>query len=143
MTALVDTNLLVALAVESHKFHADAGSLFAFTSDFVIAAHSLAELYNTLTRPAMYDWPAAEALRLVEQLSARFDVRTLTASQYLGGLARFAALGGVGPRVYDFMIGQVAVVHRIDTIVTSNVRDFAPLFPLLKIITPSAFLETF
>jgi predicted nucleic acid-binding protein len=142
LTALVDTNLLVALAVERHRFHPDAQRLVAATTDFLVSGHSLAELYNTLTRPSTYAWHPTQAARFVEMLSARFSIRTLTAEQYIEGVARFAILGGAGPRIYDFMIGQVAVVYRLDTIVTSNVRDFTPLFPILNVLTPAQYLET-
>ncbi len=142
MTALVDTNLLVSLAVESHILHRDAERLFDVSSDFMVAGHSLAEFYNTLTRPSMYGWPTAQAALFVDQLCARFTIRTLTVEQYVDGVARFAKLGGVGPRIYDFMIGQVAVAHHLHTIVTSNVRDFAPLFPGLSVLTPAQYLET-
>jgi predicted nucleic acid-binding protein len=142
LTALVDTNLLVSMAVESHKFHRDTEQLFAATTDFMIAGHSLAELYNTLTRPSIYDWPPTQAARFIEQLHNGFTIRTLTVDQYTDGIALFARRGGVGPRVYDFMIGRVAVVHHLDTIVTSNVRDFAHLFPDLTVLTPTQYLET-
>lgn len=142
MTALVDTNLLVALAVESHRFNPDASRLFASSAEFMIAAHSLAELYNTLTRPAMYAWPPMQAARFVEQLATRVSVRSLSTDQYLDAVQRFALSAGIGPRIYDFLIGEVAVLHQLNVIVSMNVRDFAPLFPTLAIRTPAQYLET-
>jgi hypothetical protein len=71
-------------------------------------------------------------------------MRVLTlAPQTLVEITRnFALQDGKGPLIYDWLIGQHAVKHDIDTIVTWNIRHMRPLFPHLRVITPAEFLES-
>jgi len=45
-------------------------------------------------------------------------------------IRRFAAAGRVGPLLYDALIGEVARMHHIGTILTWNTRHMAGLFPI-------------
>lgn len=63
----------------------------------------------------------------------------LTPGQMLDAIRRYAASGGVGPRLYDLLIGQAAVHHAIPTIVTWNVGHMQSLFPGLKVVDPASF----
>lgn len=146
MKALFDSTVLVAELVENHVHHEpsrlalDAGG----DDEIVVASHSLAECYNQLTRPRPrgYAYETGIVARAINDMAGRVDVRTLSLEQTADALRQFAKLGGRGARVYDFLIGQVAVVHEVETIVTWNCTHFAPLFPTLRILTPSQFLET-
>jgi len=48
--------------------------------------------------------------------------------------------GGVGPRLYDRLIGEVALAHGIETIVTWNVGHMRTLFPALVVAAPNEAL---
>jgi predicted nucleic acid-binding protein len=143
LAALLDSNVVIACVAEAHEHH--VSSLAVVTElepgSFAIAAHSLAEAYATLTRAgAPFRFTAEEAGSALESLRAVASLVGLTPSQTFDTIRRYAANGGVGSRLYDALIGQVAVVHRIPVIVTWNVRHMSPLFPRLIVATPQRFL---
>ena len=145
MKALFDSNVLVAELVENHVHH-EASRLALETcrdDEITISAHSLAECYNQLTRPRPrgYAFGTDIVSRAIADMSARVDVKTLSLQQQVDSLQQFARLGGRGARVYDFLIGQVAALYALDTIVTWNTADFVALFPRLRVLTPMQFLE--
>ena len=137
---LVDSNVFVAAIAETHDRHAPS---FAFIEANVgriaLSAHSLSEAYNMLTRPAGRGFGlepnlVSHALRTMRD---RHRLIGLTPAQTLDAIGRFAGMGGIGPRLYDFLIGRAAVVHGWRTIVTWNVRDIHGLFPGLRVATPA------
>ena len=146
MKLLFDSNVLVAELIEDHVHHQPSQLALkaAAGSARIVAAHSITECYSVLTRaaPRGYALGTASVGRALAHLSGRVQVRTLTTEQSLASILQFAQLGGRGPRLYDFLIGQVAALNGIDTIVTWNTRDYFPLFPTLRIMTPIELLET-
>ena len=60
----------------------------------------------------------------------------LTPVQTLEAVRLYAAGGNVGPRLYDWLIGQTAVQHGVGHIITWNVGHFRGLFPGLRVETP-------
>lgn len=113
-------------------------------ASIVVASHSLAECYNQLTRGGSksYAFHPIDAARAMSDRAARVSVRSLSSDQLVRSLSQFAGLGGRGPRLYDFLIGQVAALNAIPMIVTWNTPHFTPLFPQLRIVTPTELLET-
>lgn len=63
----------------------------------------------------------------------------LTPGQTFEATGRYAASGGTGPRLYDALIGEAAVLHGIPGIVTWNTGHMRGLFPNLDMLTPEAF----
>ena len=63
----------------------------------------------------------------------------LTAAQTFEAIGAYAASGGIGPRLYDALIGGAAVAHGIPSIVTWNVGHMRGLFPNLDVLTPETF----
>ncbi len=49
--------------------------------------------------------------------------------------------GGIGPRLYDRLIGEAAVAHAIPRILTWNVGHMRGLFPNLVVTTPTDFVS--
>lgn len=107
-----------------------------------VAAHSYAETHSTLTRRGPHSpfrftaeeaWAALASVRVTTQLIG------LTPAQTFETVRNYAAAGGVGPRLYDRIIGETAVVHGIPTIVTWNVGHMRGLFPALNVRTPLQF----
>ena len=136
---LIDTNVLVAALVADHIHHETSVEclLRLPASLTVAAAHSLAECYSTLTRiNGLYRYPAVEAWTATANLATRIRFVALTAPQTLDAVRRFSALG-IGPRLYDYLIGASGELAGAQTIVTWNVRHFGALFPELKIVTPA------
>lgn len=139
---LLDTSVLVASAIPEHPHHLESIAVFDTDDAFSVAAHSLNEFYNTVTKARFYDWSPQKALSVIDRFAHVLALRTLTADESLSGLAAFAKLEGKGARVFDYMIGHHAVVYSIAGLITMNDRDFRPLFPRLKIFTPAQYLET-
>ena len=142
MRSLVDSNVLVANFDESHIHHGPSYEFLEAIADdrIIISAHSLSEAFNKLTRGVpTIAFPATQVLAALRDLRLRCAVHALTVEQTLSAIAEFARTGGRGPRLYDFLIGQVAVLHGANCIVTWNVRDMAPLFPTLTVVAPSDF----
>ena len=140
--ALVDSNALIAIVATEHQHHEASlrfGALFQ-RARFAVADHSFAGAYNTLTRagpqgPARFT--PDEAIAVLEDLHRRVDLLGLRPSQVFDGLRRYALAGGVGPRLNDKSIGDVAVFHGIGTIATWNRNHMIGLFPTLTVKTPS------
>lgn len=143
--ALLDSNVVIAILAEAHEHHSASLALVTEgnAAAYAISAHSYAEAYNTLTRrgdraPFRFDadeaWAALKSLRAVTKLVG------LTPSQTFDVVRAFSSTGGVGPRLYDALIGEAAIVHDIPCIVTWNTRHVGELFPSLDVLTPYSFL---
>jgi predicted nucleic acid-binding protein len=143
--ALLDSNVVIAILAEEHEHH--AASLALVTEGdavaYAISAHSYAETYNTLTRRgdrAPFCFTAAEAWAALESLRAITRLVGLTPSQTFSVVRAFANAGRIGSRLYDALIGEVAIVHDIPCIVTWNTRHMRALFPSVDVETPHGFL---
>lgn len=135
---------MVAILAEAHEHHATSLALLAGPKRdrFAVSAHSYAEAYSTLTRGgerALFGFSAGEAWAALASLRAITGLVGLTAAQTFEAIGLYADSGGVGPRLYDALIGGAAVMHGIPGIVTWNVGHMRGLFPTLKVLTPEAF----
>lgn len=145
---LIDSNVFVAASDIDHQHHPQSFELLdsAQTRDFATSIHCLSEFYNGATRPASRGGsarPPKDVADAVARYAGEVEVLQLSQTQHIAALMFFARRSGIGPLVYDFLIGQVAVVHSIPLIVTWNVRHFAPLFPTLRVATPEMLLQEF
>ena len=141
---MLDSNVVVAILAEAHEHHAASLALLAepTRAHFAISAHSYAEAYSTLTHRgerAPFGFTAAEAWAALASMRAITGLIGLTAAQTFEATGQYAASGGIGPRLYDALIGGAAVVHGIPSIVTWNVGHMRSLFPNLDVLTPEAF----
>ncbi|MGI4877146.1 MAG: type II toxin-antitoxin system VapC family toxin [Janthinobacterium lividum] len=141
---LIDSNVLVAGLVRDHEHHAEAALLFSADPlpQIIVAAHSHAEAFVTLTRrgggmPHAYD-PARVIVGLAEIRSITTLV-AMTAEQTIDAIERFADIG-VGARLYDYLIGRTAVLHGAKAIVTFNTGHMRALFPGVAVATPGEWL---
>ena len=144
-SALLDSNVVVAAVAATHQHHAPSAALFAAneTRRFAVAAHSYAEALVTLTKRGPggpFRWPAAEAWLVLQSIVAETTLLGLTPAQTLGAVRSYAEGGGIGPRLYDRLIGEVAVHHAIPRIITWNVAHMQGLFPELVVQTPTQLL---
>ena len=107
---------------------------------FAAPVHCLSEFYNIATRSVIRGgsgMPAADAYAATAQYAVMIEILGLGVDQHLEAIRQFAAGGRTGAQLYDFLIGQVAVLHNISTIVTWNVKHMAALFPQLRVVKPS------
>lgn len=143
MKALFDTSVLVAAMVEDHPQHerclpwlqrARAGKL-----DFLVAAHTLAELFAVLssypTRPRLA--PAVAARLVRENVSDGARVIGLSTSDYEAVIREMAAMSLAGGVVYDALIARAARKAGAERLLTLNPRDFLRVWPGgAAVITP-------
>jgi len=138
---LFDSNILVAALFEGHPhYSASVGLVAAATIDStMIAAHSLAETYSTMTRHNRpYRLSGPDAAAAIDIVAAGSRIVSLSPGQTVDAVRKFSAIG-IGPRLYDYLIAATAEAFGASTIVTWNTRDFDGLFPALRVVTPEAF----
>jgi predicted nucleic acid-binding protein len=146
LKVLIDSNVLVAALDQDHVHFAPSALLIErVRHSAVIATHSLAEAYNHLTRERPIGPVASPALvtTAVRTLAAASICRALNHDETVTAIDSFAKQGGRGARLYDYLIGQVAILEQVDALATWNVRHFTALFPTLRVLTPADYLETF
>jgi predicted nucleic acid-binding protein len=130
LRVLFDTSVLVAAMIEGHADHdrclpwLERGHRGGF--EFLVAAHSVAELYAVLsTYPTRPRLSAALAARLVrENVAAKAHVIALTGADHNAVVAQLAAQAIVGGAVYDALIARAAHKGKADRLLTLNPRDF-------------------
>lgn len=138
--ALLDSNVVIALVSEAHEHHgASIALMTGETRRFAVASHSYAEAYATLTRrtpAAPFRWPAEDAWATLESVAAATTLVGLTPAQTFDTIRSYAATGSIGARLYDRLIGQVAVQYGIGRIITWNVGHMRDLFPQVEVCDP-------
>lgn len=138
---LLDSNVLVAAAEAAHVHHAPSAALFASGGPgrFAVAAHTHSEVFSTLTRrgsAGAYQRDPEDVWRVVESFARATVLVGLTPAQTLDAIRAYARSGGIGPRLYDRLIGQSAIHSGIGRIITWNVAHMRGLFPALEVVTP-------
>jgi len=127
-----DTSVLVAAISVPHMHHArsQAAYLSAAKANFSCAAHSLAEVYSTLTRfPGKQRMTCEQALLFVEEIRQRFTAVALDEDEYWSAINDSAAQGVTGGTIYDALIARCAVKAKAGTLFTWNVAHFRRLGP--------------
>jgi predicted nucleic acid-binding protein len=128
MKAFFDTSVLVPTFYGDHVHH--QASLKRFIqydkSTACCGAHTLAEVYSTLTRmPGKHRISAEQAILFIGSIRERLALIALTGEQYGDALEAAAALGIVGGAIYDAMLAHCAIKAKAETIFTWNVRHYA------------------
>jgi len=116
--------------VEVHEHHERSFALFAGADrkSACCAAHSLAELYATLTRlPGKARLSADQALLFLDSVEERLEIVSLDVRKYRLAIQHAAAAGIVGGTIYDSLIGWCALKARATRIYTWDVADFQRL----------------
>ena len=135
MKVIFDTSFLIAGMVEAHPSHnralpwlrkAKAGDL-----EFLVATHTLAELYAVLTSlpvtPRISPGTAARLIREDVEIPAKLI--SLSPSDYGAVIRRLSDLGLSGGVVYDALIARAAQKAKVDRLLTANPEDFKRVWP--------------
>ena len=143
--ALLDSNVIIASVAAEHDDHLPSVVLFERypVKSFAVAAHSVAESYVMLTRRgprAPFAWDAQDAWSALETVANATQLVGLSPAAGLDGVRLYASQGIIGARLYDWLLGQSAVLARIPAIVTWNVGHLAGLFTVLAVQTPEEFV---
>ncbi len=135
MRVLFDTSVLVAAMVQAHARHQDARPwlerALAGDIDFLVSAHTLAELFSVLTGlPTSPRTTPGTARRLIrENVEHPASIVPLTARDYAAVLNDMGELGLSGGVVYDALIARAARKASADRLLTLNPDDFRRVWP--------------
>jgi predicted nucleic acid-binding protein len=127
MTFLCDTTVLFAASDAAHQHHQLSLALVtrATPSNSFVAAHSLAELYATLSgRPAPRMRRVDQVLEAVEHASRSFTPVSLDLDDYLWVMRHVAGVEARSGQIYDALILKCAERADVETVYTWNTRHF-------------------
>ena len=119
--------MLIPVFIEDHEHH--ERSLRAFVDadkkQDCCAAHSLAEVYSTMTRlPGRRRLSGEQVLLFLENIRERLSLVTLTGDEYHAAIKDAAEAGVVGGTIYDALIARCAVKAKAEAVYTWNTRHF-------------------
>ena len=142
MREFFDTSVLVAAFLGDHPHHEASAKVFAGAGkkQSACGAHTLAELYSTLTSLPLKPMIAPEqALLFLEDVRSRLTVIPLDAAEYFAVIERSAEKRLLGGRIYDALLLECAVKAKAEVIYTWNLRHFQQLVPNIagRIKTPA------
>ncbi len=132
MKGFLDTSVLVPVFYGDHVHHHASMAIFIKlgTSTGCCGAHSLAEVYATLTRmPGKHRISGEQAMLFIGNISERLSIVTLDGDDYAEALQSAAALGIVGGNVYDALLAHCAIKAKAEAIYSWNIRHFAQCGP--------------
>lgn len=132
MNFFFDTSVLVAAVAVQHIHHKPSLAVYlaADKNHAGCAAHSLAEVYATLTRlPAKQRMSCEQTLLFLDDISDRLKTIVLDSEEYRSTIADAAAEGVVGGMIYDTLIARCALKAKAETIFTWNIEHFRRLGP--------------
>jgi predicted nucleic acid-binding protein len=128
MKGFFDTSVLVPLFYRDHVHHRPSQDLFIQfdPSTGCCGAHSLAEVYATLTRmPGKRRISGEQAMLFIGNIRERLAIVALSGEEYADALRASAALGILGGAIYDAMLVRCALKSKAQAIYTWNTRHYA------------------
>lgn len=132
MKYFLDTSVFVAAFWGDHPQHAASVALVkkATRESAACAAHSVAEVYSTMTRlPVKPAIPTEQALLFIRQIQERFEVVALDAGEYIETVERLAERGIARSYIFDGVITSAAAKWGAEIIYTWDVDDFLRVAP--------------
>ena len=141
MKSFFDTSVLIAAVLANHEHHDRSLAVFAAADRKTgcCAAHTLAELYATLTRmPGKQRIISDQALLFLDEVEERLELVYLNTCEYRLAINQAAHHGVLGGTVYDALLGQCALKAGATRILTWDVVHFQRLGPEIadKVRTP-------
>jgi predicted nucleic acid-binding protein len=127
MKAFFDTSVLVAVFYGDHIHHRASFELFIQfdKSTGCCGAHSLAEVFSTLTRmPGKHRISGEQALLFIGNIRERLSIIALQGDEYAEVLEASAARGIIGGGIYDAMLAHCAMKAQAKTIYSWNSRQY-------------------
>lgn len=127
MKGFFDTSVLVPVFYGDHVHHQASLALFIQfdKSSGCCGAHSLAEVYSTLTRmPGKHRISGEQALLFVGSIRERLSIVALSGDEYADALEASASRGIVGGGTYDAMLAHCAIKAEAEALYTWNVRHY-------------------
>lgn len=134
MREFFDTSVLIAVFWGGHANHQASIKRFAKAEKkhSACAAHTLAELYATMTAlPVKPLIPPEQALLFVEEVHKRLTLVSLEPLEYYDTIQKAAARAFTSGRIYDALLIRCAAKSKARTIYTWNLKHFHSLAPEL------------
>ena len=128
MQAFFDTSVLVPIFYGDHPHHQDSLKLFIRFDKFsgCCGAHSLAEVFSTLTRmPGKHRIGGEQAMLFVGNIRERLSIITLDSNEYVNALEVSATAGILGGAIYDAILAQCAIKAEAEAIYSWNTRHYS------------------
>jgi predicted nucleic acid-binding protein len=128
----LDTSVFVAAFWGDHPQHKSSVRLIkmAHKDSAFCAAHTVAEVYSTMTRlPVKPPIPTEQAVLFIRQIRERFSVVALTDEEYFATVERLAERGLAKSYIYDGLIMAAAHKAAADVIYTWDADDFQRVAP--------------
>ncbi len=138
MRVFLDSSVIVAASVESHPAHERAlpwlQRIKSGADTGVVAAHSIAEVYASLTKPKFRPTitPAVARQAIQENILSCCRVVALSAADYADLLDHLTATNITGGTIYDALLLHAAASAGVDQIVTLNAKHFRRVYPPLS-----------
>jgi predicted nucleic acid-binding protein len=132
MKEFFDTSVLVAAFWRGHPQHEASLKLVSAANKkkAACAAHSLAEVYATMTALPVKDViPPEQALLFVQEVRDRFTIVALNEHDYFETIEQAAARGLSSERVYDALLLRCAAKVKAEVIYTWNLKHFLTVSP--------------
>jgi predicted nucleic acid-binding protein len=132
--AFLDTSVLVATFYADHEHHPASIDLFLRfgKKDVCCGAHSLAEVYATLTgMPSRRRVSGDEALLFLGDIRERLTVVSLDEQEYFQMAEASATANLAGGAIYDAILAHCALKAKAEVIYTWNTKDFLRLPPAI------------
>jgi predicted nucleic acid-binding protein len=132
MKGFFDTSVLVAVFYGDHVHHQASLALFIQfdKSTGCCGAHSLAEVYSTLTRmPGKHRISGEQAMLFIGSIRERLSIIALNGDEYTDALRASAALGIVGGSIYDALLAHCANKAEAEAIFSWNGRHYSQCGP--------------
>ncbi|MDO8434494.1 MAG: PIN domain-containing protein [Candidatus Binatus sp.] len=134
MRAFFDTSVLIPVFLEDHEHHERSLNAFveADKKRDCCAAHSLAEVYATMTRlPGRHRLSGEQVLLFLENIRERLKLISLTGDEYHAAIKEAGAAGVIGGTIYDALIAQCALKAGAEAVYTWNTRHFEQFGPAI------------
>jgi predicted nucleic acid-binding protein len=123
----LDTSVLIAAVLVQHAHHQSSWEAYlkADKKSAACAAHTLAEVYASLTRmPGPHRMGGDQALLFLEDIRRRFTIIALDEEDYCAAIASAVAEGVVGGTIYDALLAKCALKANATTIYTWDLDHF-------------------
>ncbi|HWE51343.1 MAG TPA: PIN domain-containing protein [Bryobacteraceae bacterium] len=128
MKGFFDTSVLVPIFYGDHIHHkASLGRFVKFDRKTgCCGAHSLAEVYSTLTRmPGRHRISGDQAMLFIGSIRERLSIVALDGDEYADALQESSGLGIVGGGIYDAMLAHCAIKVQAEVVYSWNIRHYS------------------
>jgi predicted nucleic acid-binding protein len=129
-----DTSVLVGVLLQTHPNHKECFAIFEHTRERMTCAHTLAEVFSTLT--AAYKVPNDVAAELTLGLPEKLAVESLSLREYETAIAEARQRGVMGGGIYDSLHATYARHRSARRIITRNPGNFQHVAPDMEIVIP-------